>query len=335
MYNFDFAIIGGGPIGLFAAFQAGMLGMKTCIVEALDMLGGQCSALYAQKPIYDIPAHPKILAQDFVQNLIDQAMHYQPQLFLEQKAITCKDYERDGQEAFMIETSKGQMIKAKAVLIASGGGAFVPNKPMIQNIEQFENKSVFYSVQNVEQFRNKKIMIAGGGDSALDWAINLSAIATVYLVHRRDKFSAMPASVEHAMQIASNSSALEIITSHQIRSVEGVHGLIRNVCIVDNNEQERTLEVDYLLPFFGLVKDLEDIKHWGLELQRGHVVVSYPFFQTKREGMYAAGDVAYYEGKLKLILVGFAEAAAAIHHAYPRVFGKVHNFKYSTSCVQR
>jgi len=324
----DIAIIGAGPIGIFGAFQAGMLGMQSCVIDALDSIGGQCSALYPEKPIYDIPAYPNILAQDLIGNLVIQAKPFKPNYLLSRQVTSLK---RINDNSFIIGTSKGDAIKAKAVIIAAGAGAFDFKKPPLENIKSYEGKSVFYSVTKKDDFADNKILIAGGGDSALDWAISLSEIAEVTLLHRRDKFRAAPATVKKMRELVSNNK-IKLVTGFQLHALDGDNGKLRQVSVSDLDGNIKNIETEILLPFFGLSQDLSVIESFGIEMKNHHIKADYPYFETNLEGVYAVGDVASYSGKLKLILTGFAEMASALHHAYGRVFdGKALHFEYSTT----
>lgn len=323
----DIVIIGAGPSGLFTAFQAGMLGMKSVIIDALETPGGQCAALYPEKPIYDIPAYPSILAQDLVDKLLAQIKPFDTTIMLEQQVNSLE--EKNG--IFEIGTSKGHLVAAKAVIIAAGAGAFGPNKPPLTDIEQFEGKSVFYFVPKKDRFASKKIVIAGGGDSAVDWAISLSEIAQVTLVHRRPKFRAAPASVAQLHKLAT-AGRIELVVNYQLDSLVGVDGNLSEVVVADLDGNKKRLQADILLPFFGLAQKLGPLLEFGLDSKSNHIKVDLPYYETSRPGIYAVGDVATYEGKLKLILTSFAEAAGALHHAYKRVFdGKALHFEYSTT----
>ena len=323
----DIAIIGAGPIGIFSAFQAGILGMKACIIDALDVPGGQCSALYPEKPIYDIPAYPEILAQGLVDNLVSQANVFDPTYLMSRQVTTLQKID----DGFVIGTSKGDLIKVKAVLIAAGAGCFGPNRPPLANIESYEGSSVFYLVAKRNEFAGKKIVIAGGGDSAVDWAISLASIAQVSLVHRRTKFTAAPASVQKLHELAL-SGQLELVTNFQLAGLKGQSGILEEVIVADLDGNIKHLKADILLPFFGLSQNLGPILEFGLDLKGHYIKSNYPHFETNIPGVYAVGDVATYEGKLKLILTGFAEVASALHHVYARVFdGKALHFEYSTT----
>ncbi|MDX1923871.1 MAG: NAD(P)/FAD-dependent oxidoreductase [Rickettsiaceae bacterium] len=329
MENSEVLIIGAGPVGLFAAFKAGMVGMKSNIVDILDSAGGQCSALYPEKPIYDIPAYPKILAGELIERLKEQNSIFSPKYFLGQQIRTVKR----GEDGYFVSiTDKGVQFRSKIIIIAAGAGAFAPNKPPIANIELFENQSVFYHVDNVNKFQGKKIVIAGGGDSAIDWAINLSNIAQkIYLIHRRDKFRASPSTTE-LVHMLEREGKIEIIKPYQLHSLEGKDGILSKVNVVDFDNNLKPIEADILLPFFGLSSQIGPIKNWGLNIDKNTILVNQATQMTNIEGIYAVGDVCEYEGKLKLILTGFSECAHAVHHAYPFVFGgnQLH-FQHSTS----
>jgi thioredoxin reductase (NADPH) len=323
----DIAIIGAGPIGIFSAFQAGMLGMKACIIDALSVPGGQCSALYPEKPIYDIPAYPEILAQDLVDNLVKQAKPFEP-TYLMSRQVTFLDCKKDG---FELSTSKGDIIEAKAVLIAAGAGSFGPNRPPLEDIESYEGKSVFYLVSKRDKFAGKNVVIAGGGDSAVDWAISLSSISHVSLVHRRTKFRAAPASVQKIHELV-DSGVIDLVTNFQLSGLKGQNGTLQEVIVVNLDGEKKHIKADILLPFFGLSQNLGPLLDFGLDIKGHHIKSNYPHFETNIPGIYAVGDVTTYKGKLKLILTGFAEVSSALHHAYARVFdGKALHFEYSTS----
>lgn len=323
----DIAIIGAGPIGIFSAFQAGMLGMKSCIIDSLDVAGGQCSALYPEKPIYDIPAYPEILAQELIDNLVKQAKTFDPQYLLSRQ-VTDLEYSND---EFILGTSAGDIIKSKAVLIAAGAGCFGPNRPPLNNIESYEGKSVFYLVSKRSKFADKKIVIAGGGDSAIDWAISLSSIAEVTVVHRRAKFRAAPASIQKMHELA-DAGKINLVTNFQLSELKGKDGILEQVIVSDLDGNTKSIDADILLPFFGLSQNLGPLLEFGLDVKTHHIIAKQPHYETSFPGVYAVGDVATYEGKLKLILTGFAEVSSALHHAYARVFdGKALHFEYSTS----
>ncbi|MGE0252679.1 MAG: NAD(P)/FAD-dependent oxidoreductase [Dongiaceae bacterium] len=324
----DIAIIGAGPVGLFAVFECGMLKMKCHLIDALPAAGGQCVALYPEKPIYDIPGYPHIMAGDLIERLKEQAAPFNPTYHLEQRVE--KFSQENGQ--FTLETSAGTIIKAKGVIIAAGAGAFGPNRPPLARLEEFEGKSVFYMVQRRDDFKGKRIAIAGGGDSALDWAISLSDIAGhIYMIHRRDKFRGAPESVERLKALAA-AGKIELVTPYQLSAIEGEGGNLRNVIVEDLDGNKKSLAADTLLPFFGLSMNLGPIAEWGLGLDKNHIAVAPDSCATTIPGIYAIGDIARYPGKLKLILTGFAESAMAAHALYSRVHpGQELHFEYSTT----
>lgn len=328
MQKTDIAIIGAGPVGLFTVFQAGMLGMSTCVIDALDGIGGQCSALYPEKPIYDIPAYPEISGKDLISNLEKQAQPFNPSYLLDQRV---EELKRDG-EYWILKTSQNISVQAKVIIIAAGCGAFGPNRPPLMDIDKYEGKSIFYSIASRDRFKNKRVVIAGGGDSAIDWAISLSEIASkVYVVHRRDKFRAMQASVDKLHSLA-DSGKIELVTPFQLSSLVGDNDKLIAVEIEDLDGNKKTLETDYLLPFFGLKMELGPISQWGLNLDKNHIQVEQYSMKTNAENIYAIGDIATYPGKLKLILTGFAEAASACHDCYNTIFpDKAFHFEYSTT----
>jgi len=328
MEKTDVVIIGAGPVGLFAIFQAGMLGMNCHIIDSGEIIGGQCTALYPEKPIYDIPAYPKISASDLIEQLRLQAIPFNPVYHLDQGVIGLKNNGTN----FQVTTSKDINIESKIIIIAAGPGIFGPNKPPLKGMEEFEGKSIFYSVNKINDFKDKKIVIAGGGDSAVDWAISLSEVTEkIYLVHRREKFRAAPESIRQLQELASIGK-IELIINYQLDHLIGSNGLLEAVGVKDLNNNIRILQSDILLPFYGLSQALGPIAEWGLDLHSKHIVANYPNFETNIPGIYAIGDIATYPGKLKLILTGFSEAASAMHHAYNKVFdGKALHFQYSTT----
>jgi thioredoxin reductase (NADPH) len=324
----DVAIIGAGPVGLFAVFECGMLEMRCHVLDALDAPGGQCAALYPEKPIYDIPGYPRIDAAMLVERLVEQATPFAPAYHLGQ-AVTGLDAAAD---RFVLTTAAGVRILARAVVIAAGGGAFGPNRPPLAGIEAFEGKSVFYLIRRREDFRGKRVVIAGGGDSAVDWALSLSELAErVMVVHRRAKFRAAPQSLARLEQLA-EAGKVELVTPCQLAGLEGEGGRLSAVVVADLAGGQRRLEADCLLPFFGLATDLGPLASWGLAFDAHRIVVDPASCMTSRPGIFAIGDIAAYPGKLKLILSGFAEAAAAAHAIHPLVHpGEALHFEYSTT----
>lgn len=324
----DVAIIGAGPVGLFAIFECGMLKMSCQVVDALDAIGGQCVALYPEKPIYDIPGYPKIGATELIDRLAEQAAPFNPVYRLGRQVETLT---RQGED-WELGLSDGSRLRARAVIIAAGVGAFGPNRPPLAGLEQYEGKSVHYLVKRREDFRGKRVVIAGGGDSAVDWALSLADVAArVMVVHRRDKFRAAPETVRQ-MKALADAGKIDLVVPYQLDALEGTGGQLSAVLVKTLDGQPRRLEADSLLAFFGLAMNLGPIANWGLNLERNHIHVDPATCATSAPGIFAIGDIANYPGKLKLILTGFAEAAAAAHGAYPLAHpGEVLHFEYSTT----
>jgi thioredoxin reductase (NADPH) len=323
----DVAIIGAGPVGLFAVFECGMLGLSCCVIDALEAAGGQCAALYPDKPIYDIPGYPKIDAGELVARLEAQAAPFAPPYLLGQRVEALA---RRG-EHWALTTAAGRNVVAKAVFIAAGGGAFGPNRPPLPQLGEYEGKSVFYSVKRREDFRGKRVVVAGGGDSAVDWALALADVAaTVAVVHRREKFRCAPESAARLKRLAAD-GRIQLVVPFQLAALVGQGGKLSAVTVEDLDGRRRDLAADVLLPFFGLAASLGPIAQWGLALELHQVAVDPASCETNRPAIYAIGDVAAYPGKLKLILSGFAEAAMAAHHAYRYCRpGQALHWEYST-----
>ena len=325
----DVAIIGAGPVGLFAIFECGMLKMRCHVIDALDALGGQCVALYPEKPIYDIPGFPEVQADRLIERLAAQAEPFEPVYHLGQQvtAVTPRG------ERWLVETSAGARIDARAVMVAAGAGAFGPNRPPLPGLEAYEGKSVFYLVKRREDFRGKRIVIAGGGDSALDWVLSLSELAAkIYVVHRRPKFRGAPDSVARLHALAERGEVVELVVPYQLAALEGEDGELSAVVVKTLQGETRRLEADVLLPFFGLSMNLGPIADWGLELERGQVKIDPQTCETSAPGVFAIGDITSYPGKLKLILCGFSEAAMAAHAIYALVYPDQElHWEYSTT----
>lgn len=329
IHKTDLVVVGAGPTGLFAIFEAGMLKMKCHVIDSLEVIGGQCCTLYPEKPIYDIPAHPKILASELIEMLEAQAAPFHPTYHLNQRV---EKFAKNADGTFLVTTSKGTEIECKAMIIAAGCGAFGPNRPPLEGLEAFEGKSIFYAVRNKAEFAGKNVVIAGGGDSAVDWAISLAEISKkVYVIHRRDKFRCAPESADKMKKLA-DEGKIELVIPFQLDGLEGSDGKLSAVVVKDFDGNVKKLEADYLLPFFGLAMELGPIADWGLSLHKHHLDVDVSTMQTSEPGIYAIGDIATYKNKLKLILTGFAEAATAAHDLHKVVYpDQAFNFEYSTS----
>jgi thioredoxin reductase (NADPH) len=328
MTETDIAIVGAGPVGLFAVFQCGMLAMKTVLIDALDETGGQCSALYPEKPIYDIPAHPAIDAGELIARLEQQIRPFAAPRLLGRRVETLAG----APGAFVLTTDLGDTIRAKAVLIAAGAGAFGPNRPPLEGLDAFERTgAVQYFVRRREDFRGKRVVIAGGGDSAIDWALALKDFSRVSVVHRRAKFRAAPESAGQ-LDAAVARGEIELILPYQLHALHGANGVLSAVEVATLKGETKKIPADVLLPFFGLSMDLGPIAGWGFSVERHHVKVDPATCETSTPGIFAIGDVVTYPGKLKLILQGFAEAAVAAHAMYAIVHpGQALHFEYSTT----
>ena len=327
MIKTDILIIGAGPTGLFTVFEAGLLKLKCHIIDALPQPGGQLSELYPKKPIYDIPGFPEILAGDLVNNLMEQIKQFQPGFTLGERAETINKQE-DG--TFIVTTHKKTRIHANAVAIAGGLGSFEPRKPLIEDIEFYENKGVKYFIKNPEKFRDKRCVIAGGGDSALDWSIFLSDIASeVTLIHRRNEFRGALDSVDKVQELK-DQGKIKMITPGEVIGLNGAEHL--ESVIIDCEGAHRTIATDYFIPLFGLTPKLGAIANWGLEIEKNAIKVDNTLdYQTNIPGIYAIGDVNTYPGKLKLILCGFHEATLMCQSIYQRMNpGKKYVLKYTT-----
>jgi len=327
MIKTDILIIGAGPTGLFTVFEAGLLKMKCHILDSLPQPGGQLIELYPKKPIYDIPGYPEIIAGDLVDNLLEQIKPFSPTYTLGETALNIEKLKDD---SFIVSTDKDTKINAKIIAIAGGLGTFTPRKPNIPHISDFEDTGVLYMIKNPENFANKNVLIAGGGDSALDWSIYLSDIANkVTLVHRRNEFRGADESVAKVQELK-NSSKIEVITPAEVITLHGNKSL--NSADINIAGEVKNLEIDYFIPLFGLIPKLGPIKDWGLDIENNAIKVNNSLdYQTNIEGIYAIGDVNIYPGKLKLILSGFHEAAVMCHSAYSKINpGKKNILKYTT-----
>ncbi|HXF90472.1 MAG TPA: NAD(P)/FAD-dependent oxidoreductase [Candidatus Nitrosotenuis sp.] len=331
-HHTDVVIIGAGPVGLFTIFECGMLRLQCHVIDALDMVGGQCSALYPEKPIYDIPAHPQIAAGDLIENLKIQAAPFNPTYHLSQQVTTIEPLDEAG-KSWRIVTSKNTEILCKSIIIAAGVGAFGPNRPPLEGLEIYEQTGcVQYYVRSREEFRNKNVVIAGGGDSAVDWAISLEELAkSVTVIHRRPKFRAAPESEARLHHLVSE-SRINLVVPYQLEGLAGHNGQLQTVIVKSLDGSVQQIKADILLPFYGLSMNLGPIAEWGLGLENKCIAVHQATSATNRPGIYAVGDVATYPHKLKLILTGFAEAAHSAHAIHQFIYpDEVVHFEYSTT----
>ena len=321
----DVVIIGAGPVGLFAVFELGLLNIKCHLVDNLDKVGGQCAELYPEKPIYDIPSRPVVTGQELTDELIKQINPFKPKFHLNQQVEKIAKTEN----GWIVETNIGTKVEAKCIVVAAGAGSFVPRKPPIENIENFENKNVFYAIRDKSIFKNKKILIAGGGDSALDWTNELSKDSNVTLIHRRKEFRAAPDSVSK-MQELETKGKIKFLKG-QIKKISKIQDS-RIMLEYENDDEKLNIEVDYLLPFFGLKMELGPIAEWGLNLHENLIKVDTEKFETSTPSIFAIGDINWYPGKLKLILSGFHESALMAQEVFKYCFPDKKNiFRYTTS----
>lgn len=327
MIETDIIIIGAGPVGLFTVFEAGLLKMRCHLVDVLPQPGGQLTEIYPKKPIYDIPGYPSVLAGDLVDNLMKQIAPFNPTFTLGERAELIEKQENGH---FLLKTHKGTQISAPVIAIAGGLGCFEPRKPPIDNLELFEDKGISYFIKEPEVFRNKKVVLAGGGDSALDWTIFLADIADeITLIHRRTEFRGAPDSVEKVMELAEK-GRIKLLTNSQVVALGG-NGKLTDLTIEQDDIGRFSIESDYFIPLFGLTPKLGPIADWGLNLEKGAILVDTLDYSTNVPGIYAIGDINTYPGKLKLILCGFHEATLMCQSAYKFVNpGKKLSFKYTT-----
>ena len=326
MIKTDIIIIGAGPTGLFTVFEAGLLGLKCHIIDSLVKPGGQCSEIYPNKPIYDIPAYPEIMAGDLINKLLDQIKPFNPVYTMGESAVELK--KSDGE--FIITTDKNTKIKGKVVAIAGGLGNFEPRKPNLENIDKYEENGLVYKIINKDDFQDKNVIISGGGDSALDWTLELSKIAKkVTLIHRRNEFRGAVESVKQIQKLK-DKSIVDVITPAQLVAINGrdkVESIDLKV-----NEEIVTIETDFIIPLYGLIPKMNIFKDWGLNIEKNAISVNNALdYSTNIKGIYAIGDINHYPGKLKLILSGFHEAAVMCHSAYNYINPDKKNIlKYTT-----
>lgn len=324
----DVLIIGAGPCGLFAVFELGLLDMKAHVVDILDKIGGQCAELYPEKPIYDIPGIPMVTGQGLTEALMEQIKPFNPVFHLSEMI---QSVEKIGDPLFRVTTDAGQVFETKVVVIAAGGGSFQPKRPPVPGIEAYEGTSVFYAVRKMEQFRDKELLIVGGGDSALDWVLNLHPLAKrITLLHRRDDFRAAPHSVEQMRKlVADGKMDLKI---GQVTALEGENGVLKGAQIKGNDNAMSAISCDTILPFFGLTMKIGPVAEWGVTLENNLIPVGTETFETNVPGIFAIGDINTYPGKLKLILSGFHEGALMAQKASRYVFPEKRVvFQYTTS----
>lgn len=323
----DIIIIGAGPVGLFAVFEAGLLKLRCHLIDVLPQAGGQLTEIYPKKPIYDIPGYPSVLAGDLVQNLLQQIEPFQPGFSLGQSAESIEKQE-DGR--WLVTTNRGVQHLAPVIFIAGGLGCFEPRKPPITNIADFEDHGIDYFVRDPEVYRNKKIVIAGGGDSALDWTIFLADVASeLTLIHRRTEFRGALDSVEKMTDLHEK-GRIKLVTNAQVTGLNGGTHL-ESIVVEHDTEGTSNIEADYFIPLFGLTPKLGPIANWGLQIDKGAIEVNTFDYSTNVEGIFAIGDINTYPGKLKLILCGFHEATLACQSAFKIVNpGKKLSFKYTT-----
>ena len=324
----DVLIIGAGPCGLFAVFELGLLDMKAHLVDILDKVGGQCAELYPEKPIYDIPAIPKISAQGLVDALMEQIKPFGPAFHLGEMVETI---ERTGEPGFRVTTDGGKVFECRIVVIAAGGGSFQPKRPPMPGIEAYEGTSVHYAVRKMDAFRGKKILIVGGGDSALDWTLNLAPLAShLTLLHRRSEFRAAPDSVNKMMALVGEGK-IDFVVG-QVTSLEGADGQVSKAIVKTNDGSDFHIACDAILPFFGLTMKLGPVANWGIEFKDNLIPVGTETFETNIPGIFAVGDINTYPGKLKLILSGFHEVALMSQKAHRYIYpDKRLVFQYTTS----
>lgn len=326
MIKTDIIIIGAGPTGLFTVFEAGLLGLKCHIVDSLVKPGGQCSEIYPNKPIYDIPAYPEIMAGDLIHKLLDQIKPFDPGYTMGESAVELK--KSDGE--FIITTDKNTKIKGKVVAIAGGLGNFEPRKPNLENIDKYEENGLVYKIINKDDYKDNNVVISGGGDSALDWTLELSKIAKkVTLIHRRNEFRGAIESVKQIQKLK-DKSIVDVITPAQLVAING-RNKVESIDL-KVNEEIVTIETDFIIPLYGLIPKMNIFKNWGLNIEKNAISVNNALdYSTNIKGIYAIGDINHYPGKLKLILSGFHEAAVMCHSAYNYIYPDKKNIlKYTT-----
>ena len=327
----DVVIVGAGPVGLFAVFELGLLDIRTHLIDILDKPGGQCAELYPEKPIYDIPGFPLITGQGLTDNLLEQAKPFRPVFHHGEMVVTIEPLGEPAAPSFRLHTDAGTTFECRSILIAAGGGSFQPKKPPITGIEAYEGTSVFYAIRKMDAFVGKRVLIVGGGDSALDWTLNLHPLASrMTLLHRRDAFRAAPHSV-NAMRNLVETGSMDLLLG-QVTALEGEAGQLSAAIIKHDDGTTTRVDCDAILPFFGLTMKLGPVAEWGLNLNENLVPVDTEKFETNVPGIFAIGDINTYPGKLKLILSGFHEAALAAQKIHRYVYPEKRlTFQYTTS----
>ena len=327
----DVVIVGAGPVGLFAVFELGLLDIKAHLIDILSKPGGQCSELYPEKPIYDIPAFPIVTGQQLTDNLLEQIAPFSPTFHYGEQVESLETLGTPEAPLFRVKTDAGETFECKVIIIAAGGGSFQPKKPPIAGIDSYEGKSVFYAVRKMEDFRDKNVVIVGGGDSALDWTLNLANVAKrVTLIHRRDSFRAAPHSVNAMKELAAADKIGFLLG--QVSELHGENGQLSSIGVKADDGTVTPVECDRMLPFFGLTMKLGPIADWGLNLHENLIPVDTEKFETNVPGIFAIGDINYYPGKLKLILSGFHEGALAAQKVHRYVYPEKRLlFQYTTS----
>ena len=310
MIKTDTLIIGAGPVGLFCVHQLGIIGLKCEVVDNLDKIGGQCIELYPDKPIYDIPAVPECTGEELTNNLIKQIEPFKPNFYLGQRVEKIEKIK----EKWIVKTNKETEFEVSSIIIAAGVGSFEPRKFPAKSAEKYEGKGVLYSIKDKQIFKDKTVSIFGGGDSALDWAIELSNTSKVILIHRREDFRGMQASIDKVNQLK-DEGKIEVYTKYQLDSVNGEEK-VENIKIKHDDDSIKEIKTDYALGFFGLIMQLGPITEWGLNLDKKTIPVNTENFETNKEGIFAIGDICTYPGKLKLILSGFHEGALAARGSF-------------------
>ena len=326
MIKTDALIIGAGPTGLFTAHQLKLIGLSCEIVDNLDKVGGQCIELYPDKPIYDIPAIPECTGEELTNNLINQLKPFDVKFHLNERV----DEVKKNNESWEVKTNKGTLFNTPNIIIAGGVGSFEPRKFAPKECEKFEDKSIFYSIRDKNIFKDKTVTIFGGGDSALDWAIELSKNSKINLVHRRDEFRGAQATLDQVKRL-SKEGKIDLYTKYQLKGVDG-NGELESIEIINDNNEVKKLKTDYVLGFFGLIMQLGPIANWGLNIDKRTIKVDTEKFETNQKGIYAVGDICTYPGKLKLILSGFHEGALAARACFTLAKpNEKYRFEFTTS----